>query len=53
MKKTVTSNINGIVYHIDEDAYESLQAYLQTLFNHFANEDSSDEIMLDIEARIS
>lgn len=53
MKKTVTSNINGIVYHIDEDAYDKLQAYLQTLSNHFANEESSDEIMLDIEARIS
>ena len=28
MKKTLTINLNNIVFHIDEDAYELLQTYL-------------------------
>ena len=53
MKKTVTINISGTVYHIDEDAYQVLQGYLLTLENHFKHDSSSDEIMSDIESRIS
>ena len=28
MKKTVTANIAGAVFHIEEDAYDRLQRYL-------------------------
>ncbi|MDA3881970.1 MAG: PspC domain-containing protein [Bacteroidales bacterium] len=53
MKKTVTINLNSLMFHIDEDAYETLQTYLTTLGTHFKKEDNSAEIIHDIEARIS
>lgn len=52
MKITVSINIGGIAFHIDEDAYTELKIYLRSLERHFAKEDSSAEIMSDIEARV-
>jgi phage shock protein PspC (stress-responsive transcriptional regulator) len=53
MKKTLTVNLGGIVFHIDEDAYQLLDNYLSNLRIHFSREEGSDEIMNDFEARIS
>ncbi len=53
MKKTLTVNLNGTVFHIDEDAYQLLESYLSNLRIHFSREEGSDEIMSDFEARIS
>jgi len=53
MNKTVTINISGIVYHIDENAYEKLAQYLESLRIYFEKEQSAHEILEDIEARIS
>ena len=53
MKKTVTINLNGIMYHIDEDAYQTLQSYLESLKSIFSEDESADEILSDIESRIS
>ena len=53
MKKTVTANISGIVFHIDEDAYEKLGRYLSNVKSHFNAEAGSDEILSDIEGRIA
>lgn len=53
MKKTFTVNLNGTVFHIDEDAYQLLDSYLTNLRIHFSREEGSDEIMSDFEARIS
>ncbi len=52
MKRTLTINLGGIVFHIDEDAYEMLYSYLDKLKKHF-REDYSDEIMDDIEGRLA
>lgn len=52
MKKTLTINLNNTVFHIDEDAYETLQNYLEELKSHFAGETDCDEILRDVEARI-
>ena len=52
MKITVSINIGGIAFHIDEDAYSELKIYLRSLERHFAREINSAEIMTDIEARI-
>ena len=52
MKKTLTINLNGTVFHIDEDAYEALSHYLDELTRQLAAEDGSQEILEDIEARI-
>lgn len=53
MKKTLTANISGTVFHIEEDAYETLQRYLANIRAQFAGTDGRDEIMSDIEARIA
>lgn len=53
MKKTLTVNISGIVFHIDEDAYNVLNDYLQSIRQHFSRTEGGDEIISDIEARIA
>jgi phage shock protein PspC (stress-responsive transcriptional regulator) len=53
MKKTLTVNLNNIVFHIDDDAYEMLQTYLHEIAEHFQSDDERKEIMNDIEARIA
>ncbi len=53
MKKTLTVNLGGIVFHIDEDAYHLLDNYLANLRAHFSREEGTDEIMNDFETRIS
>jgi phage shock protein PspC (stress-responsive transcriptional regulator) len=53
MKITVSINIGGMAFHIDEDAYTELKIYLRNLERYFAKEPGSAEIMADIEARIA
>ncbi|MDP2386388.1 MAG: PspC domain-containing protein [Bacteroidota bacterium] len=53
MNKTVTINISGIIFHIEEDAYETLSKYLSTIRGYFHNAQDKEEIMSDIEARIA
>ncbi len=53
MKKTVTINISGQMFYIDEDAYASLQAYLNKIESTFRNRESGDEIISDIENRVA
>lgn len=53
MNKTVTVNIGGIVFHIDENAYERFKQYLESIRVHFTGSDGRDEIMQDIESRIA
>lgn len=53
MKKTLTVNIRGIVFHIDEDAYYVLNDYLNSIRRHFSQEQGGDEIFGDIESRIA
>ncbi|PKQ62451.1 hypothetical protein BZG02_12020 [Labilibaculum filiforme] len=53
MKKTLTINISGSIFHIDEDAFEKLQAYLRTINTHYGSSEEGREIIADIEARIS
>jgi phage shock protein PspC (stress-responsive transcriptional regulator) len=53
MKITVSINLGGYSFNIDEDAYAELKRYLKNLEIHFANEESSSEILSDIEARMA
>ena len=53
MNKTIIININGIVFHIEEDAYEVLKAYMTDVKRHFMNSEDSLEITTDIENRIA
>ncbi len=53
MNKTIIININGIVFHIEEDAYEILKSYMTDVKRHFSNSADSLEITTDIENRIA
>jgi phage shock protein PspC (stress-responsive transcriptional regulator) len=53
MKKTLTVNLGGTVFHIDEDAYHLLDKYLANLKLHFRKEVGAEEIVKDMELRIS
>lgn len=53
MKRTFTANINGLIFHIDEDAYDRLQEYMRSIKAHFADQEGTDEITSDIESRIA
>ena len=53
MEKALTININGSIFHINEDAYIKLKTYLEKLSRHFGTNPDEKEIMQDIESRIS
>ncbi len=53
MKRTIKININSLVFHIDEDAYEKLANYLERLKERFSGTDGETEIITDIEFRIA
>jgi phage shock protein PspC (stress-responsive transcriptional regulator) len=53
MKKTIQINIAGIMFNIEEDAYDKLSAYLRSIQQYFSNFEGSEEITSDIEARIA
>jgi phage shock protein PspC (stress-responsive transcriptional regulator) len=53
MKITLSVNLGGYSFDIDEDAYSELRRYLKNLELHFAGEESSSEILSDIESRIA
>lgn len=53
MKKNITINLCGRLFQIDEDAYEMLQHYIDSLSHAFGKQEGGDEIVNDIEARIA
>lgn len=53
MNKTIIININGIVFHIEEEAYDVLRSYMVDVKRHFGNTADSHEIVGDIENRIA
>ena len=53
MKKTLTVNLGGTVYHIDDDAYRLLDNYLSNLKHYFRKQEGAEEIVDDIEMRIA
>ena len=53
MKKTHSANIGGTVFQVEEDAYEQLQAYLQSIEAHFRSYPDVADIVSDIEGRIA
>ena len=53
MNKTVNINLAGLVFNIEETAYQVLKDYLSAIKSHFANEEGCEEIVADIEARLA
>jgi phage shock protein PspC (stress-responsive transcriptional regulator) len=53
MKKTISINIAGTLFYIEEDGFEKLNAYLKSIQKYFSSYEGSKEIVEDIEARIA
>ena len=53
MKKTISINISGILFHIEEDGYDTLRKYLEAISKHFSSYKDNQEIISDIENRIA
>lgn len=53
MKQTLSVNINGIQFIIDDDAYNKLYLYLETIKKHYSAQNESHDIIADIEARVA
>ncbi|MCK9326452.1 MAG: PspC domain-containing protein, partial [Bacteroidales bacterium] len=53
MKKTIKVNLGGIVFQLDEDAYDLLREYLDRLEARFSQLAGGNEILNDIEVRMA
>jgi phage shock protein PspC (stress-responsive transcriptional regulator) len=53
MKKTLQITIGGLIFNIEEDAYNKLSQYLEAIKKYFSSYESCEEITHDIEARIA
>ena len=53
MKKTLTINIGHSIFNIEEDAYDILNRYLDSIKNYFNKIDNDLDIIKDFELRIA
>ena len=53
MKKNISINLQGIIFHIEEDGFDVLSRYLAEVKAHFANYRGHEDIVTDIEGRIA
>lgn len=53
MNKTISINLGGSVFNIEEEAYQILRVYLEKISANFSGDPATSEIMSDIEARIA
>ena len=53
MKITENINLAGLIYTIDQDALVKLQQYLNSIERYFAIKEEGQEVVTDIEGRIS
>jgi phage shock protein PspC (stress-responsive transcriptional regulator) len=53
MKKSSSITLGGILLHIEEDAYELLKSYIDSLELHFKNDSDKTDILEDIELRLA
>jgi phage shock protein PspC (stress-responsive transcriptional regulator) len=53
MKKTFSVNLGNRVYNIDDDAYMRLKEYLDLIEGYFSDDKEREDIINDIETRLS
>ncbi len=53
MNKTVNINLGGMFFHIDEDAFQKLTRYFDAIKRSLSSSSGHDEIIKDIEMRVS
>lgn len=52
MKKSIEINLGGRIFNIDDDAYELLNEYIESLRANFKDNEEGEEIVADIELRL-
>jgi phage shock protein C len=52
MNKTISVNLGGMLFHIDDEAYGILSAWLQEVERQFLHDPDREDIMQDIESRL-
>lgn len=52
MKKSFEVNLGGRIFNFDEDAYELLNSYIESLKGCFSKQDGGEDIIADIEVRL-
>ncbi|MFH0892149.1 MAG: PspC domain-containing protein [Candidatus Falkowbacteria bacterium] len=53
MEKTINITLGGLVFILEEDAYEKLSAYLESIKKHYQTPSEGEEIADDIESSIA
>lgn len=53
MKTTIKINLSGQIFTLDEDAYQALKNYLDSISSRFRDTEEGKEIIEDIESRIA
>ncbi len=53
MKQVINITLGGRNIAIEDDAYQKVKAYIESLRKYFENEEGRDEIVADIEARFA
>ena len=53
MKKNISINLQGLIFHIEEDGFDVLSRYLAEVKAHFASYRGHQDIVADIEGRIA
>ena len=53
MKRNISINISGIIFHVEEDGYQLLRSYLDSITRYFSSYEDNKEITDDIESRIA
>lgn len=53
MNKTININLAGIIFHLDEAAYDAFKKYLTQVKNALESQEGGAEVIADIEARIA
>ena len=53
MKKNISINLQGLIFHIEEDGFDVLSRYLAEVKAHFASYRGHADIVADIEGRIA
>ena len=53
MKKNININLFGVIYAIDEDAYDLLKKYLENMRSYYSHRPGGEEIANDVESRVA
>lgn len=53
MNKTISINLSGLIFYVEEEGYEKLKVYLDNIRAQFKNSDEAEMVIEDVELRIA